>query len=53
MLFMHVDNPGGNTHSYVPHTANIPMLREYLQPVAVMEKLNGKSQTGLTSSRHC
>lgn len=43
MLFMHVDNPGGNNHT---HSENAPVVRTFaalLAPVAVMETLNGKS----------
>lgn len=61
MLFMHVDNPGGKKTNrptvqnkpLIYMLVNEPMLWGFTAHSAlfvIMEKLNGKSQTGFTSS---
>lgn len=43
MLFMHVDNPGGNNHTLSENASVMRTFGALLAPVAVMETLNGKS----------
>ena len=65
MLFMHVDNPGGNTFyetslikSCLTHICkcceeNRALFMALSAPFVVMENVNGKSRTGLASSLCC